>query len=60
MLVLSFLSSDLEIWLVNHTSIYENSELKVSKNMKNSGEISNNWPNNLLGTSAYNTLGSCW
>ena len=34
----------------------ENSELKVSKNIKFVGEISNNWSNDLLGTNVYNTL----
>ena len=24
------------------------------------GEISNNWPNDLLGTNVYKTLESCW
>ena len=23
-------------------------------------EVSNNWPNNLLGKNVYNTLESCW
>ena len=35
---------------VNHISIYENSEWKVFKNIKLFGEISSNWPNNVLGT----------
>ena len=34
----------LELWLVNHTLINENSELKVFKNIKIIGEISNNLP----------------
>ena len=29
-----FVSSDLEFWSVNYTSIYKNSELKVFKNIK--------------------------
>ena len=29
MFILSFISSDLEFWSVNHTSTYENSELRV-------------------------------
>ena len=36
--------------------MYENYELKVSKNKKTFGEISNNWPNDLLGTNKYRTL----
>ena len=49
MFILSSISSGLEIWSVNQTSIYENSESKVFKNIKFSGEISANWPNDLLG-----------
>ena len=60
MFILSFISSGLEIWLVNHTSLFENSESKIFKNMTFSGEISDNWPNDLLGTNVYNSLESCW
>ena len=38
-------SSRVEFWSVDYTSIYENSELKIFKNIKLLGEISNNWPN---------------
>ena len=48
MFVLSSVSSGLEFWSVNHTSIYENSESKVFKNIKFLGEISNNWPSDLF------------
>ena len=41
MFVLSSVSGGLEFRLLNHTSIYENSELKVLKNIKLLGEISN-------------------
>ena len=34
MFILSSISSGLEFWSVNHTSIYENSELKVFNNIK--------------------------
>ena len=51
MFVLSSIFSGLEFWSVSHTSIYENSELNVSKNINISGGISNKWPNDLLGTS---------
>ena len=44
MFILSSISSSLEIWSVNHTSICENSELKVFKNIKCIGDISKNWP----------------
>ena len=60
MLTLSSISRALEFWLVNHTSIYENFVLKISKNIKFVGEVSNNWPNDLLGTNVYKTLQSCW
>ena len=46
MLILSSIFSDLKFWSVNYTSIYENSEWKVFKNIKYLGEISNNWQNN--------------
>ena len=49
MLVLSSISSGLEFWSANHTSIYENSELKVFKNINFFGKISNNSANDLLG-----------
>ena len=49
MFIVSSISYGLEFWSVIHTSIDENSELKVFKNIKLLGEISNNWPNNLLG-----------
>ena len=45
--------SGLEYWLVNHTPIYQNSN--IFKNIELLGEISNNWPNNLLGTNVQKT-----
>ena len=59
MFILSSISRGLEFWSVNHTSIYENSELNYFKNIKFFGEISSNWPNGLLGTSVYKTFESC-
>ena len=56
MLILSSISRGLELWSVNHTSIYENSELTVFKYAK----ISSNWPNDLLGTNEYKALEPCW
>ena len=53
MFILSSTSSGLEFWSVNQTSIYENSESKVSKNIKILGEISNTRPNDLLGINVY-------
>ena len=47
MFILSSISSGLEFWSVNHTSIYENSQLKVFKNVELLGEISDNLPNDL-------------
>ena len=41
MFIFSFISSDSEFRSVNHTSIYENSELVVLENIKFLGEISN-------------------
>ena len=60
MFILSSTSRDLEFWSVNHTSVYENSELKVLKNTKLFGEISSNWPNSLLKTNVYKTYEPCW
>ena len=39
---------------------YENSEPKVFKNIKFLSELSNNWPNDLLGTNISKTLESSW
>ena len=36
------------------------SELKVLENKILLGEISNNWPNDLLGANVYKTLESYW
>ena len=58
MLILSSISSGLEFWSVYHTSIYENSELKVLENNKNLGETLNNWPNNLFGINQLNRFGN--
>ena len=60
MFILSVISSGLKFWSVNHTSIHENSGLKVLNDINFFGEVSNNWPNDLLGTNAYKTLQSCW
>ena len=49
-------SSGLEFWSVNQTWICENSESNVLKNIKFSGKIFNNWPNDLLGTNVYKAL----
>ena len=59
MFILSSISSGLKFWSVNHTSIYEHSELKVSENIKFLGELYNNWPNDLLATNVYKTLEPC-
>ena len=45
MFILSSISSGLEFWSLNHTSIYENSKLKVFENIKFLGEVSDNWLN---------------
>ena len=43
----SSICSCLELWSVNHTSIYKYSELKVFRNIKYLSELSINLPNNL-------------
>ena len=60
MFILSSISSGLEFCSVNNTSIYKNSELKVFKKLNYFGEVSNNWPNDFLGTSVYKILESSW
>ena len=60
MFILCFISSDLECWSVNHTSIYEDSESNVFKNRKFLGEIFNDLLNDLLGTDVYKTLEYYW
>ena len=60
MFILSSIYSGLEFLSVNHTSIYENSELKVFKNIKSFGEKFSSWPSDLLGTNVYKTLKSYW
>ena len=47
---MSSVSTALQFLSVNHTSIYKNLEPNVSKNVKFLGEISINWPSDLLGT----------
>ena len=59
MFILSFIFIGLEFWSINHTSIYESSELKVFRNIIFFSEIFNNWPNDLLGRNVYKTLQSC-
>ena len=60
MFILFAISSGLEFWSLNHTQIYENSESKVFKNIKSLGEITDNWPNDLLQINVNKTLESCW
>ena len=60
MFILSFISSSLEFWSVNHSSIYENYELKDFQNVKFLGEISNNSPNDLLEVNINKTLQFYW
>ena len=55
MLVLSCIISGLEFWLVNHTSIFENSDSKGLENAKVLGKTSNNWAKDLLGINVYKT-----
>ena len=60
MFILSSISSGSELRSVNDTSIYENSELKLFKNVNLFRETSSNWTNDLLRTRVYKTLDSCW
>ena len=60
MFILSSNSRGLEFWSVNHTSIYKNSESNDFKNIKFLDEISNNLPNDLLGTNVHKTLEFLW
>ena len=61
MLILSYISRGVGFWSVNHTSMYENSKSNfVFNNVKFSGDISSNWPNNLLETNVYKTFEFCW
>ena len=55
MFILSCISSGLEFWSISHAF-----ESKVFTKIKFLGEISNNWPNDLLGTNVYKTLESFW
>ena len=45
---------------MNHNLVYKSSQVNVSKNVKFLGEISSDWPNDLLGTNVYKTLESFW
>ena len=47
MMILPSKSRGLEFWSLNDTSIHENSEWNVFKNTRFSGQISNNWPNDI-------------
>ena len=60
MFIWSSISRGLEFWSVNHTSLYENSESKIFKDINFLVKICNNWPNNLLGTNVYKTLEFYW
>ena len=60
MFILSSTSSGLAFSSVNHTSMYENSGLKVFKYIGFLRDISNNWPNYFFGTNLCKTLESHW
>ena len=63
MFILTFVSSGLEFYSVNHTSVNENSELRIFKNIELL-EISNIWPNGLFETNFRRLLNHvdnrCW
>ena len=58
MLILFSICRVLEFWFSNQNSIYENFEPK--KYIKFLGEISNNWPKDLLETNVYKSLEFRW
>ena len=60
MFILYNISRGLEVWFVNYTWIYESSDSKLFENIKFSGEISNDWPNDLLGKNVYRALDFYW
>ena len=60
MFILPSIPSGLEFWSVNHRSIYENYELNDAKTIKFLGEISSNWPDDLLGINVHKTPESYW
>ena len=60
MFILPLISSGLKSWFINHTSVYENSELKVFKNIKFVGSISHFWRSDLLGKNVFNALEPNW
>ena len=65
MFILSSISSGSEFLSVNHTSTYENSELKVCRNIQFFGKTSSIrkylvFLYDLFGTNVYKTLKSCW
>ena len=61
MFILSSTSSGSEFWSVNHISICEISESKdLKRYIKCLDKMSNNYLNNLLETSVYKSLESCW
>ena len=51
--ILSSISNGWLFWSVNHTSMYENSELNVFKKIEFVDEIFNKLPNVLFGTNVY-------
>ena len=57
--ILSSITSGLEFWSVNHTSVYENSELNGFRNINFVSEISNSGLNNLFQTNVYTVFQSC-
>ena len=60
MFISSSICSGLYFFSVKHTSINENSESKIFKNIKFWEKISNNWPNDLLGTNVCKTFESSY
>ena len=59
MFIFSSISSCVEFWSVSYTSVYENSESKVLK-IYFLGEMSTNWPHDLLEINVYEIVESYW
>ena len=60
MFILSSISSGLEFWSVTKLQYMKILNQLFLKRIKLLGEISNNWPNDILGTNVYKTPEFCW
>ena len=60
MLIWSSVSNCLNVLPLDHTLDYENCQLKLFKNIKYWGKISNNYSNELFVTNVYKNFESYW